>query len=63
MHIELFSCEKAHTQKPLVMFGKYFLNKTTIIHGSTWVARTRRVCVLVVRIKGVLRHLATLKDY
>ncbi len=34
MHIELY-LRKAHTQKPLVMFGKSFLNKTTIAHGGT----------------------------
>ncbi len=30
-----FSCEKAHTQKPLAMLGKYLLNKITIHHGGT----------------------------
>ncbi len=34
MHIELY-LRKAHTQKPLAIFGKAFLNKTTIRHGDT----------------------------
>ncbi len=51
VHIELY-LRKAHTQKPLVMLGESILNKITILHGGTWVARTRRVCVLVVRIIG-----------
>ncbi len=42
MHIELY-LRKAHTQKPLVMLGKSFLNKITIRHGGTGRANPKGV--------------------
>ena len=61
MHIELY-LRKAHTQKPLVILGKSFLNKITIRHvwhGS----REPEGCASWLLGIGELASPKTLKDY
>ncbi len=62
MHIELFLTKKPIHKSLWLCLAESVVNKITDGHGGTEVARTRRVCVKVIRIKGFASP-ATLKDY
>ncbi len=52
MHIELFLAKKPIHKSLGLCLAESVVNKITDGHGGTWVARTRRVCVLLARIIG-----------